>query len=284
LFRNQKSIITIALVYLVQYNNKDRKFTMSQSPDLSPRSSTSPAPPTDNDRKRKITDDDDVDEKDNTASKASSKRLKRQKFKEKKNAKAAANPSYADIDAVTGLNTAIGRMNASHLADYIVKQTKKFQPELSVVELEDRRVPGKILVCVSFVTREHKNEEHGRLLLESTLWHMLRLPIAREVMFCYANANDLHRGSGALCLIEKYIGRPLHEVLTILLEYAFLDTSAWRRPRTLDNMAIFLEKYSVRNKGSLQHTPTENKGEPHTLVISSAGLRAADVTRLVVLQ
>lgn len=130
---------------------------MSESPDLSPRSSASPAPANGNERKRKIKDDEDAVEKDTTESKASSKRLKRQKFKEKKNAKAAANP---DIDAVTGLNTAIGRMNASHLADYIVKQTKKFQPELSVVELEDRRVPGKQDPCL-YVDRHEtqKNEE-----------------------------------------------------------------------------------------------------------------------------
>jgi len=133
---------------------------MSESPDLSPRSSASPAPANANERKRKITDNEDANKKDNTESEASSKRLKRQKFKEKKNAKAAANP---DIDNVTGLNTAIGRMDASHLADYVAKQTKKFQPELSVVELEDRRVPGEILVYMSIVTRAHKNEEKRQI-------------------------------------------------------------------------------------------------------------------------
>jgi len=137
---------------------------MSESPDLSPRSSASPAPTSGNDRKRKIMDDEEADEKTITESKASTKRLKRQKFKEKKNAKATANP---DIDTVTGLNTAIGRMDASHLADYVAKQTKKFQPELSVVELEDRRVPGKVvLVNMLIVTKAHKNEEKWQIELE----------------------------------------------------------------------------------------------------------------------
>jgi len=136
---------------------------MSESPDLSPRSSASPAPEVGKDRKRKTIDDDEAGEdKDNTESKASSKRLKRQKFKEKKNAKAAANPSYTDIDAVTGLNTAIGRMDASHLADYIVKQTKKFQPELSVVELEDRRVPGTVKDLLSICRSSRGTQERGK--------------------------------------------------------------------------------------------------------------------------
>lgn len=129
---------------------------MSQSPDLSPRSSASPVPELGNDRKRKIEDDDG----ETTEAKAPSKRaLKRQKFKAKKSAKAAADPSYADIDSVAGLNTAIGRMDASHLADFIVKQTKRFQPELSVVELEDRRVPGKELVNMVAILRQMEKQE-----------------------------------------------------------------------------------------------------------------------------
>ena len=45
-------------------------------------------------------------------------------------------------DLELGVNTAIGKMNGSLLADYIARRTKFFGVDLSLVELEDRRIPG----------------------------------------------------------------------------------------------------------------------------------------------
>ncbi|QSS58970.1 hypothetical protein I7I51_08400 [Histoplasma capsulatum] len=63
-------------------------------------------------------------------------------------------------------------------------------------------------------------------------------------------------------------------------EQAFLDTTSWKSPRVLENLPAFLKVYS-RKKGSpdsLSTAPKEN-GSPHTIVITLAGLRAADITR-----
>ncbi|OJD16897.1 hypothetical protein AJ78_02995 [Emergomyces pasteurianus Ep9510] len=63
-------------------------------------------------------------------------------------------------------------------------------------------------------------------------------------------------------------------------EHAFFDTTSWKSPRKLENLPSFLKVYS-RNKGSpdsLSTAPEEN-GSPHTIVITLAGLRAADITR-----
>ncbi|PGH09518.1 protein CMS1 [Blastomyces parvus] len=63
-------------------------------------------------------------------------------------------------------------------------------------------------------------------------------------------------------------------------EQAFLDTTSWKSPRKLENLPTFLKVYS-RKKGSpdsLSTAPEEN-GSPHTIVITLAGLRAADITR-----
>lgn len=51
-----------------------------------------------------------------------------------------------DLDLERGLNLAIGRMDRGLLADYIAQRTKRFQSELSAVELEDLHIPGK---CIS---------------------------------------------------------------------------------------------------------------------------------------
>lgn len=48
-----------------------------------------------------------------------------------------------DLDLERGLNLAIGRMDRGLLADYIAQRTKRFQSELSTVELEDLHIPGK---------------------------------------------------------------------------------------------------------------------------------------------
>jgi len=60
-------------------------------------------------------------------------------------------------------------------------------------------------------------------------------------------------------------------------EQAFLDTTLFQL-RTLDNLPNFLKAYSPDKGSSLLKAP-EAKGTPHTLVIASAGLRAADLVR-----
>ena len=59
---------------------------------------------------------------------------------------------------------------------------------------------------------------------------------------------------------------------------AFVNTSSFGRERKLDNLPAFLREYGLSKKGRLMGD-TSVKGAPHTLVITGAGLRAADLTR-----
>ena len=59
------------------------------------------------------------------------------KRKKDKNAKAQDDQ---DLDVEAGVNMALGRMDSSLLADYIAQRTKRFEGDLSVVELEDKHV------------------------------------------------------------------------------------------------------------------------------------------------
>lgn len=45
------------------------------------------------------------------------------------------------FDEELGVNTAIGQMDSQLLVDYVAKQTKKFEPNISAVEMEDRYIP-----------------------------------------------------------------------------------------------------------------------------------------------
>ncbi|OJJ61319.1 hypothetical protein ASPSYDRAFT_43261 [Aspergillus sydowii CBS 593.65] len=58
---------------------------------------------------------------------------------------------------------------------------------------------------------------------------------------------------------------------------AFLDTSSFTSPRTLEKLPDFLKSFSP--KGSNLADSSEKTGTPHTIVVSPAGLRAADVVR-----
>ncbi|KAJ5114682.1 Protein CMS1 [Penicillium alfredii] len=57
----------------------------------------------------------------------------------------------------------------------------------------------------------------------------------------------------------------------------FLDTTSFTSPRTLDQLPAFIKKFSPKNADLSK--ASEEKGAPHTLVISPAALRAADVVR-----
>ncbi|WEW57519.1 Protein cms1 [Emydomyces testavorans] len=61
-------------------------------------------------------------------------------------------------------------------------------------------------------------------------------------------------------------------------DYAFLDTSSWQSPRSLEQLPSFLKKHSP----NILSQASEAKGSPHTLVVTLAGLRAADLTRWAV--
>ncbi|KAG5952127.1 hypothetical protein E4U53_001586 [Claviceps sorghi] len=61
------------------------------------------------------------------------------------------------------------------------------------------------------------------------------------------------------------------------------DTAtSWQGDRTLANLPAFLEKFAG-GRENLTKIPedTEDKGSPHTLIVTSAGLRAADICRAV---
>ncbi|KAK2743402.1 hypothetical protein FQN57_004867 [Myotisia sp. PD_48] len=60
--------------------------------------------------------------------------------------------------------------------------------------------------------------------------------------------------------------------------HAFRDTSSWKSKRKLENMPDFLKTFSSDHGASLSQA-SEINGDPHTLVITLAGLRAAEITR-----
>lgn len=52
-----------------------------------------------------------------------------------------------DLDEKLGLNLAIGRMDGQLLVDHVAQRTKRFEPDLSTVEMEDRYLPGMRCKC-----------------------------------------------------------------------------------------------------------------------------------------
>jgi len=143
---------------------------------------------------------------------------KQEKKAKRKKAKATEDEEL-DIDA--GINTAFSHMNNQLLADYIAQRTRKYESDLSSVELEDKYIPGKVL----------------------------------SVLF-----TNLSKGTSA---------------------NAIEDTTSWDTLRTLDNLPGFLEKFSG-NSTKLWSASKKN-GAPHTIIVTAAGLRAADLARYFLL-
>ncbi len=55
------------------------------------------------------------------------------------------------------------------------------------------------------------------------------------------------------------------------------DTTAWEKPRSLDNLPGFLEAFADDPKKLAW--ASKKHGSPHTIIVAGAGLRAADVVR-----
>jgi hypothetical protein len=141
----------------------------------------------------------------------SKKAVKRSKGKK------AKRDDYDDLNVEAGINNAFSNMDNQLLADYVAQRTRKFESELSTVELEDKYLPGR-----SDTTGE--------------------LPSS--------NANSAN---------------------------AIRDTTSWDKPRDLNNLPGFLEKFSG-NSTKLWSASKKN-GAPHTIIVTGAGLRAADLAR-----
>ena len=47
-----------------------------------------------------------------------------------------------EIDTEAGINKTFSRMDNQLLADYVAQRTRKYETELSLVELEDKYIPG----------------------------------------------------------------------------------------------------------------------------------------------
>lgn len=47
-----------------------------------------------------------------------------------------------EIDTEAGINKAFSHMDNQLLADYVAQRTRKYETELSLVELEDKYIPG----------------------------------------------------------------------------------------------------------------------------------------------
>ncbi|KAK4192583.1 U3-containing 90S pre-ribosomal complex subunit-domain containing protein [Podospora australis] len=58
---------------------------------------------------------------------------------------------------------------------------------------------------------------------------------------------------------------------------AIKDTTSFQKPRTLENLPDFLQEFA--REGEKLDQTTKDFGAPHTLVVSGAGLRAADAVR-----
>lgn len=67
------------------------------------------------------------------------------------------------------------------------------------------------------------------------------------------------------------------------LEHAFKDTSQWTGLRVVGNLPSFLEYECSAscNSGDLK-AASKAFGTPHTIVVTSSGMRAADLTRFVI--
>ena len=65
-------------------------------------------------------------------------------------------------------------------------------------------------------------------------------------------------------------------------ERAITDTSNWDKPRILENLPEYLDWCVQKSeKSKNMSTASKKPGSPHTLVVTGAGLRAADATRYV---
>lgn len=112
----------------------------------------------------------------------------------------------------------------------------------------------------------------GRLLADYFVQRAKKLN--KELSAVELNDLSVPGKDTALAYVSFFAGRS--GTLTVV-DTVFLDTSSFTEPRTLEKLPDFVKAFSP--KGTDLSKSSEEKGTPHTLVVSAAGLRAADVVR-----
>lgn len=64
-------------------------------------------------------------------------------------AKRAKQDDDENLDLGSGVNLAIGKLDSRLLADYVARKTKRFSPNLSLVEHENLHIPGNSSIAMS---------------------------------------------------------------------------------------------------------------------------------------
>lgn len=106
----------------------------------SPESDAGPSPS----KKRKRERDAEV-----PAEGASKKALKKAKKRK------ASKMEEEDLDLEAGVNKAFSQMDSQLLADYVAQKTRKFQTELSSIELEDKYIKGTVALTRKGITESN---------------------------------------------------------------------------------------------------------------------------------
>ena len=127
-----------------------------------------------------------------------------------------------NLDSENGISSVLGSLDRYRLADYLTQRTKKFSENLSLAQVEEKRVPGIYERCI------------------------------------YSTWNGF---------------------MTFQV-HAITETASWQRPRILDNLPEFIKEFSsCIGESTKLPLSLKDTGSPHTVVVTAAGLRAADITR-----
>ncbi|KAL1896387.1 Protein cms1 [Sporothrix stenoceras] len=152
---------------------------------------------------------------------------------------------------------------------------------------EEKRAKFKAKKQKAKENNKNNSQKHPNAVNEADLDYDLALNRSFSRMDAALSAAYLARQT-------KRYGADLSEIELADLSVpigAFVDSSPYEKDRTLENLADFLEdmapitetgKPGSKGKGKqILHTAPEAKGAPHTIVVTGAGQRAADLVRAV---
>ena len=68
----------------------------------------------------------------------------------KKRVKTSKQDSRRSFDTDKNIDSALGSLDSQLLADYLVQKVRQYEPDLSLVEIEEKRIPGHDTLSLSF--------------------------------------------------------------------------------------------------------------------------------------
>lgn len=153
------------------------------------------------------------------------------------------------LDAEAGVNHAIGYMDSKLVADHVAQRTRRHQPDLSMVEVEDLYIPGIYYLCLASRMQDSNRSIVDKAIIDTSRYEKSRATEdLADFVQKFAGSRRKKKGEQKLIHAPEEKGHPHTLVIASSGQRAADLTRALRSYQTKESMVAKLFAKHIKLK------------------------------------